>query len=92
MPAPPATAPTRSTLPPVPDEVRDEVQRLLLTSFVTDRERERAADRGMKPCERFHIEWRMLLRSVLLRLKWPEQRPPDMPSAEVLEFLREHLP
>lgn len=92
MAAPPATTPTPPAGPPVPDEMRDEVQRLLLSSFVTDRERERAADRGMRPGDRFHIEWRMLLRSVLLRLKWPEQRPPDMPSAEVLDFLREHLP
>lgn len=92
MPAPPATTTTQPTLPPVPDEVRDEVQRLLLAGFVTDRERERAADRGMRPGDRFHIEWRMLLRSALLRLRWPEQRPPDMPSAEVLDFLRDHLP
>jgi hypothetical protein len=92
MPAPPGLpTPGPTTGTPVSDEVRDEVQRLLLTNFATDRERERAADHCLAPGDRFHIEWRMLLRAVLIRLKWPEQRPPDMPSLEVRDFLKAHV-
>jgi len=89
---PPVPASPPSPTTPVPDEVRDEVQRLLLTSFATTRERDRAADRGLAPSDRFNIEWRMMLRAVLTRLGWPEERPPDMPSAEVRDFLRAHQP
>jgi hypothetical protein len=80
-----------SPAPPVfSDQLRDEVEDLLLNRVATTEERDRARDKGLAVGDRFHTEWRLLLRRALLRLGWPGDGPPSTPSADVRDFLRRH--
>ncbi len=88
----PGTAPGGPPEPPpaVPDALRNQVQKLLLR-LANAEESERARQKALQVGNPFHVEWRMFLRQVLTRLKWPSSPSPKWPTQEVCDFLDDRV-